>query len=133
MKMSDAFPSMYLKAADFPTETRLIMAHVQSETLGQGDNQDVKPVLYFKDQEKGLVLNKTNANTIADQYGDDSEAWRGEPLILFKIMTNDPNGKVVPAIRCRVPTAKDNKAAAPHRPDPISSGLDDFPGDRNRI
>lgn len=129
MNMSEAFPSKYLKAADFPNETRLTMNHVQMEILGQGDDQESKPVLYFKDREKGLVLNKTNNNTIVEQYGDDSDDWRDQPLILFKIMTNDPNGKSVPGIRCRVPTAKDNKATAPRRPDQISSGPDDFPGD----
>ena len=133
MKMSDAFPSKYLKAADFPTETRLIMNHVQMEALGQGDDQESKPVLYFKDVEKGLVLNKTNANAISDQYGDDSAEWFGQPLILFKIKTNDPSGKMVDAVRCRVPTAKDNKAAAAAvKPDPISSGLNDSVDDVGR-
>jgi hypothetical protein len=98
----------------------------ERETIGT----DKKLVLYFKGKEKGLVLNKTNAGTIGDGYGDDTDDWFDNPLILFSVKT-DYQGKVVDAIRCRVPTAKDNRQAPPERKvDPISSGPDDFPGDR---
>ncbi|MEH2501202.1 arabinogalactan endo-1,4-beta-galactosidase [Bradyrhizobium sp. AZCC 1578] len=114
MKMSEEFPSKYLKAADLQgREVRVIMANVEREKIGD----DAKPVLYFKGKDKGVVLNKTNAGTIADAYGDDTEDWYDQPLILFSVMV-DFQGKVAPAIRCRVPTAKDNK---PTREDPIST------------
>ena len=120
MKISEEFPSKYLKAADLQNrEVRLTMANVEIEKLGE----DNKPILYFKGKEKGLVLNKTNANTISDDYGDDTEDWYDQPLILFSVMV-DFQGKVGPAIRVRVPTAKDNKVSAPKRADPISSGPD---------
>lgn len=123
MKMSEEFPSKYLKAADLQgREVRVTMANVEREKIGE----DSKPVLYFKGKDKGVVLNKTNASTISDAYGDDTEEWYDQPLILFSVMV-DFQGKVAPAIRCRVPTAKDNRQA---RPDPISSGPADFPGDR---
>lgn len=115
MKMSEEFPSKYLKAADLQgREVRVTMAHVEREKIGE----DTKPVLYFKGKDKGVVLNKTNANTISDAYGDDTDDWFDQPLILFSVQV-DFQGKVAPAIRCRVPTAKDNRQA---RPDPISSG-----------
>jgi hypothetical protein len=123
MKMSEEFPSKYLKAADLQgREVRVIMQHVEREKVGD----DFKPALYFKGKDKAMILNKTNAGTISDAYGDDSEDWADQPLILFSVMV-DFNGKVGPAIRCRVPTAKDNKPV--RRPDPISSGPQDFPGD----
>ena len=120
MKMSETFPSKYLKAADLQgREVRVTMGHVEMEKIGD----DNKPVLYFKGKERGVVLNKTNAGTISDSYGDDTDDWYDQPLILFSVMV-DFQGKVAPAIRCRVPTAKDNRAA---KPDPISSGPDDAP------
>jgi arabinogalactan endo-1,4-beta-galactosidase len=123
MKMSEEFPSKYLKAADLQgREVRVSMSNVEREKIGD----DTKPVLYFKGKDKGVVLNKTNAGTISDAYGDDTEDWYDQPLILFSVMV-DFQGKVAPAIRCRVPTAKDNRQA---RPDPISSGPESFPGDR---
>jgi hypothetical protein len=133
MKISEEFTSKYLKAADLGgKEVRVIMQHVEKEKLGD----DMKLALYFKGKDKAVILNKTNANTIADAYGDDSEDWFDQPLILFSVMV-DFQGKVGPAIRCRVPTAKDNKSAprreanadAPRR----APRDDDFPGDRDPI
>ncbi len=124
MKISEEFPSQYLKAADLGgREVRVTMANTEREKLGN----DNKLVLYFKGKEKGLVLNKTNAGTISDAYGDDTEDWFDNPLILFSVKT-DFQGKVVDAIRCRGPTAKDNRQQAPQRRvDPISSGPIDPP------
>lgn len=129
MRISEEFPSQFLKASDLGgREIRVTMAHVDREKIGN----DSKLVLYFKGKEKGLVLNKTNAYTIGDAYGEDTDDWHEQPLILFSVKT-DYQGKVVDAIRCRVPTAKDNRQAAPQRvnghdprsgtpDDPISSG-----------
>lgn len=122
MKMNDIYPSKYLKAGDLQgREVRVTMANVELEKIGD----DNKPVLYFKGKDKGVVLNKTNASTISIAYGDDTEDWYDQPLILFSVMV-DFQGKVAPAIRCRVPTAKDNKSA-PRREDPISSGPAETP------
>lgn len=118
MNMNEVYPSKYLKADDLQgREVRVTMQSVEMEKIGD----DMKPVLYFKGATKGVVLNKTNNGTIAAAYGWESDDWVDQPLILFSVMV-DFQGKVAPAIRCRVPTAKDNKAAAPRREDPISSG-----------
>ena len=125
MRVSEEFPSQYLKAADLQgREVKVVMANVEREKIGA----DNKLVLYFKGKDKGVVLNKTNAATISDAYGDETEEWYDQPLILFSVKT-DYQGKVVDAIRCRVPTAKDMRQ--PRREDPISTGrpIDDFPGD----
>jgi hypothetical protein len=125
MKVSEEFPSQYLKAADLQgREVRVVMQNIEREKIGT----DNKLVLYFKGKDKGIVLNKTNAGTIGNGYGDDTDDWYDQPLILFSVKT-DFQGKVVDAIRCRIPTAKDNPKSA-RKPDPISSGPSDFPGDR---
>jgi hypothetical protein len=129
MKVSEELPSQYIKASDLGgREVKVVMQNVERETIGT----DKKLVLYFKGGKKGLVLNKTNAGTIGDGYGDDTDDWYDQPLILFSVKT-DFQGKVVDAIRCRVPTAKDNKQQPARKPmaDPISSGPSDFPGDRD--
>lgn len=115
MKMNDIYPSKYLKADDLQgREVRVTMSNVELEKIGD----DNKPVLYFKGKDKGVVLNKTNASTISIAYGDDTEDWFDQPIILFSVMV-DFQGKVAPAIRCRAPTAKDNRA--PVKADPIST------------
>lgn len=118
MRVSEEFPSQYLKASDLQgREIRLTMERVEREEIGT----DKRLVLYFKGKQKGVVLNKTNANAIGDFYGDDTDDWRDQPIILYSIKT-EYQGKPVDGIRCRVPTAKDNRDAAPRREDPISSG-----------
>lgn len=121
MRVSDAFPSNYIKAADLQDRNVLVvMRCVEMEKLGD----DEKPVLYFQGKEKGLCLNKTNANNIATVYGDDTEDWTGKEIVLFPAMV-DFQGRTVAAVRVRAPQAKDRKngngaprqaAPAPARP-----------------
>lgn len=108
MKVSEAFPSKYISAADLNGgNARAVMQHVEIEKIGD----DTKPVLYFKGKQKGLVLNKTNSKAIADVYGDEMDDWAGNELILFPIMT-DYQGKQVEAVRVRAPQPKDNPRPA---------------------
>ena len=117
MRISAAFPSDYLKAADLQDRTiRVTMSHIKLEQIGQGDKQETKPVLYFQGKEKGLVLNKTNANTIAAVYGDDTDNWEGAEIDLFPAMV-DFQGKSVAAIRVKVPPIQ-RQRAAPLNPQP---------------
>jgi hypothetical protein len=102
MKVSEAFPSQYLKAADLNgRNVTLTIKNVDLETIGD----DRKPVAYFEGKEKGLVLNKTNANTIAFAYGDDMDEWRGGEIIIFPT-TTDFQGRTVDAIRVKIPPRK---------------------------
>jgi hypothetical protein len=117
MKISSAFPSNYLKAADLQDRNVMVkMDRVSLEKIGD----DEKPVLYFVGKEKGMVLNKTNAQNIAVVYGDDTTDWRDQDLVLFTAMV-DFQGKTVEAIRVRAPQPKDRRPAQ-RQADPISSG-----------
>jgi arabinogalactan endo-1,4-beta-galactosidase len=108
MRISSAFPSKYLKAADLQgRQVKALMSHVETETIGDDD----RPVLYFQGKEKGLILNKTNANSISAVYGDDTEDWRGGEIVLFETMV-DFQGKTMAAIRCRVLAPKSDPKAA---------------------
>lgn len=103
MLISEAFLSKYLKAADLKDQQhRVVMDRVVLEDIG---NDGMKPILYFQGKEKGLCLNKTNSNNIAMIYGDDTDDWAGRELILYPTMV-DYQGRSVPAIRVKVPTAK---------------------------
>ena len=103
MRISSAFPSEFLKAADLDgRNVKVVMDRVEMRDIG-GDH---KPILFFQGKEKGMVLNKTNANNIAGAYGDDTDDWSGKELVLFEAMV-DFQGKTVAAIRVRTPQAKD--------------------------
>lgn len=106
--INDAFPSNYLKAADLKgRNVTVTMDRVEFEVLG--DNK--KLILYFEGKDRGLVLNKTNANNIANAYGDDTDDWIGKQIVLFEAMV-DFQGRTVPAIRVRMPQIKDKPKQA---------------------
>ena len=127
MKISDAYPSNFVKAADLNgTAHTVIIRTCVYEELGQGNDKEKKPVLYFEKAQKGLVLNKTNANAIVDAYGDDTSNWAGEPIEVFPTSV-DFKGKQVDCIRVRV----QQEAKPEKQPDaaPLADEFDDeIPG-----
>lgn len=100
--INEAFPSNYLKAADLQgRQVTVTMDRAEYEKIGD----DRKLILFFKGKEKGMVLNKTNANNIGALYGPNTDDWNGEEIVLFEAMV-DFQGKTVPAIRVRAPSRK---------------------------
>ena len=80
MKVNEAFPSKFLKADDLQDRTvKLTIDRVEMDEVGDGR----KPIAYFKDAKKGLVLNVTNARAIATLAGDDMDTWTGTQIELF--------------------------------------------------
>lgn len=106
MKVSEAFPSKFLKAEDLRgRKAEVKIKNVEMEKIGD----DYKPVLYFSGKEKTLTLNKTNALMIAKIIGsDDMDDWIGQKIVLRPDVTTfqgkptdcirvEPTGVVEPA------------------------------------
>ena len=103
MKISAAFPSIYLKCDDLGGQPRVVTVRAcVMEELGQGRDKEKKPVLYFSKGPKGLVLNITNARVIAKAYGDDTGNWAGKSIEIYPTQV-EFKGDLVDAIRVRVP------------------------------
>lgn len=120
MHIDEAFPSKYLRASDLQGRNVPVkMGRVEQEKIGD----DTKLILYFQGKEKGMVLNKTNANNIASIHGGETEDWYGREIVLVEAMV-DYQGKSVPAIRIRAPQRK--AAPAPRR-EMVDAGYDDRP------
>lgn len=111
MKMSEAFPSRYLKADDDIPEDGVVVTIKDVEVEKVGD--DNKPVITFRGMEKRLVCNKTNAKVIAKIYGDDTDDWCGQKITLYATDV-EFQGDVMRGIRVksRKPTDKAASAAA---------------------
>jgi len=124
MKITTAFPSDYLKAADLQgRDVTATMDRVEMREFGG----DCKPALFFEGKQRFLILNKTNSATIADAYGDETDNWAGKQIILFPT-TTDYQGRRVDAIRVRVPTRQQAPAVERPTPPPAESygqGMDD--------
>jgi replicative superfamily II helicase len=95
--LSDVYPSNYLKAADL--EGKTVMAEIVEITL-EKVGTDEKLVAFFKNQDKGLVLNKTNSNNIALVYGMDTDGWIGGTIQMYPTMV-DFQGRSMEAIRVK--------------------------------
>ena len=104
----DEFPSKFLKSSDLKGEVaRVKIKEVVREQIGN----DNKLVMYFAGKEKGMVLNKTNALTIADAYSPDYEQWTGAEIEVFT-MKVEMQGRMVDGLRIRVPRQKPAQAPA---------------------
>lgn len=111
MNISDAYPSKYLKASDLQGRNVTVkIGRVEQEAI----NGEKKLILYFQGKNKGMVLNKTNANNVAAIYGGETEDWYGKAIVLVEAMV-DYQGQSVPAIRIRAPR-RDESAPAPQAP-----------------
>ena len=77
--------------------------------------KDKKPILFFKGTDKGMILNATNAATLASLYGNKPAEWVGKRVTLYATTTS-AFGKMVDCIRIRtkVPleSVKDKKETA---------------------
>ena len=113
MNIDTSFPSKYLKAADLQGRNIAVqISGVQMEDVGSDDKPERKPVVYFSGAKKGLVLNKTNALTISEVFGPETDNWLGVKVQLFA--TRVPfQGRMVDAIRLTVPREPPAGAAKP--------------------
>lgn len=110
MNINSMFPSKYLKASDADENPTLTIKDVVYEEMKNRDDQDEqKPVLYFVEVDKGMVLNRTNAKTIANMYGEDTDGWIGERVVLTAVDV-DAFGQTQRALRisARKPSADKN-------------------------
>jgi hypothetical protein len=100
MNIDSAFPSNYLKASDLGDGQPVVtIDRVEIEAVGR--SKEMKPVVYFKGKEKGLVLNKTNGNKIAQITGSkDTDDWHGCQIKLYATET-EFGGETVECIRIK--------------------------------
>lgn len=103
----DFFKSKWLKADDLKgREVKVIIEKMEPVKMGD----DTKPALFFRDKEKGLVLNKTNAGRLSRAFGSTAfDDWLGKEIILVPD-TTEFQGKTVDCIvtRAVLPKAEDS-------------------------
>lgn len=110
MSSIDEFFGNYLKSEQLMHDLIVTVKEVKVKFLGQEGNPERKLIVYFNGlpqelAEKGLALNKINAEAISETANSrDYTKWAGLKLCLYV----DPNvmygGKRVGGIRVRVPS-----------------------------
>lgn len=122
MNINEVFDSKYLRAADLKGQTPICtITKIDMQDMKDGQ---VKPCIYLNHKDKGLVLNKTNANMIAKLYGPETDAWIGKKIMLITAWV-EYQGDTVEAIRIRPPNMDPMAAQAPMEPPP-PRGEDDY-------
>ena len=114
MNINEIYQSEFITAMDLKgSEWILTMSHVENREMNDGK---VKPVVFFLKASKGLVLNKTNAMTIASYFGPETDGWRNMKIILYPVKVLF-NKQMTDAIRIRaLPQRAAVKQYSPQQP-----------------
>lgn len=123
-KVSEMIVSKFLRKEDFDEDRVMTIKTVRLEDM-PGDSGDQKWVLYFREEAKGMALNVTTIRVLEQAYGDDTEHWVGNKVMVYV----DPNvsfgGKVVGGLRLRTP----KKGPKPPAPAPVAAAEEGFDDD----
>ena len=100
MKIHDVYPSQWLAAADVED---CLTVTVKGLTFAEvGRDKEQKPVLWFEEVEKGLILNKTNWNNMVLITKEaDSDDWVGHQVQLYSTKVQFGSDEV-DAVRIRM-------------------------------
>ena len=96
------YPSEYVGAADLKgRDVTLTISSVEVADLQMhGGKVQKKPVVHFVRTDKKLVMNKTNAGTIAGLYGGEVTTWAGKKITLYPAKCRC-GGSTVDCVRVR--------------------------------
>ena len=124
MNLDDLVPttSKYLAGKDVGEEgSNLTIAGFKRETVGQGAEADERAVMYFKEDVKPMVLNKTNKNRLKIILkATDSSEVTGKVVNVFQDPMVEYGGELVGGLRIRA-KVEEQKIAPPR--------MDDFDDD----
>jgi hypothetical protein len=100
-KISSYFPSKWLRGSDAEEgDLLLVIRRISIETIGQGADAEKKPVAWFESEPRGLILNKTNANSLKAMFGDETDDWVGRTIRIYQTETSY-NGEMVSTLRIK--------------------------------
>jgi len=109
VKMSDLFPSKYLRAADLEGPRIVVIDHVTHDAFRDDGVNVTKTVIHFRGNGIApLVVNKSNWRMLVALTGaDDDDHWSGHTIKLVVEKVNGPGGKIVDSVRIHAaPQAK---------------------------
>jgi hypothetical protein len=76
------FPSRWIKSSDIGSNPKIAtISKIEFELVGQ--DQEKKAVVSFQNTTKRLILNKTNAQILANLYGKEVMSWVGKRITLY--------------------------------------------------
>jgi hypothetical protein len=116
---SDFDKSKYLRAADLDGEKKFRIREVTSDVLtDKKGNKADRLIVWFTNDNRGLVLNKTNLRTLKGAFGDNTADWAKKIIVMFSTMAS--NGEMGLRVRIQPPKKSGNGAAAVAAPPPAA-------------
>ena len=105
MHISTFSESKYLKKEDVDPAILVTIRDLTEVNVAlDGEPKKIKWALHFEEVDKPLIVNSTNAQLIARATGaEDTDAWPGHKIVLFKDDNVSFGGKLVGGIRVRAP------------------------------
>ena len=108
MNVNDIFGGTTLSASDLkggPVTVRI--AAVTHRQFNDGDKLEIR----FHGARKTLLCNKTNARSIAEMHGTETDDWLGQSITLVASQT-DFQGRQVACVRVQMPSRQINEPPA---------------------
>lgn len=96
--------SAYVRANQVKAPTLVTIVAVEHRKFRRKDEpEEIKAVLYVKEFEQGIVLNKTAIRFFIEEYGtDDENQWIGRhAVVFFDPLVRNPDGVQVGGLRFR--------------------------------
>ena len=107
MNLTEIFPRRFASGEELSQPITVTVSGVTLESMYSGNGQTVeKPVLYFKETRKGVVLCKTLAYQVADILGStDTNTWVGQQITLVSesLMVAGKSRSVIRARKFELP------------------------------
>jgi len=100
--------SPYLRGDDIEDGERMVLT-IQEAFETTFPSGDTVPILSFLETDKKVTLNKTRVKKLVELLGDDTDAWIGQKISIYRIDVSY-NGKTMPGVA--VAAAPRKKVAA---------------------
>src|SRR3990172_8990165 len=110
-RTNDMIPSKYIKRADVGAGVVWTIKSIEEMNVAREDQDpQMKWVLHFNENERGLPLNPTNIRRLEKIISDNTDDWMGKQIVLYWDETVEYMGELKGGIRIRPPKSKEEVA-----------------------
>lgn len=108
VKELEFYQSRFLDASDLAkAQVPVKISRITTEAIR--DPQDFKKLvrkilIFFEGKKKPMVVNKSNFKFLRSQFGEDTDAWIGQQLLVYSVPM-EAFGRTVDALRLRMQSA----------------------------
>jgi hypothetical protein len=126
MRVSKKYSSKWLRADGLQGRSVRVEIDRVEENVTMGMPKEQKDVVYFVGLDKGLVLNKARAESLAQILCDDSDGWPGGIVDLYTVETEMGDGIRIRRAESK-PTEQGNNLYDEANPPPAEDLDDQIP------